>query len=310
MQGRSLQLVLGLLLAIVGCSGEEAREVASQDSGPIGTLVLGVQTDSPSEVDQSIEPFADLLAKRLRSAGIGRVEVRYLDTVTAVSEAMKAGEIDLYSDSPFPAAMVIRNSGAIPLVRRWRHGVTEYSSVIFARKDYGMESLSDLGGRTIAFQQPSSTSGYLLPLAILKGADFEVKAAGPAAPEPSAVGFTFSNDAETTVMWVLSGHRVDAGAINGSYLPTLAGPRLDELEIIHESHFVPRSLMVARARLDETLRNQIHDVLIAMADDPEGLKVLATYEQTDRFDDFPDGAVAALEPVFELIDFIGIEELS
>jgi len=46
-------------------------------------------------------------------------------------------------------------------------GSTGYHSIMIARKDSGMTTLADSKGKTLAFADPDSTSGYLVPVAAL-----------------------------------------------------------------------------------------------------------------------------------------------
>ena len=48
-------------------------------------------------------------------------------------------------------------------------GTTGYYSIGFARKDSGITSMEDAKGKSFAFADPNSTSGYLVPAAELIG---------------------------------------------------------------------------------------------------------------------------------------------
>ena len=47
------------------------------------------------------------------------------------------------------------------------HGNTSYLARIWVRKESGLKTLEELRGKTIAFVDPSSTSGYVYPMVML-----------------------------------------------------------------------------------------------------------------------------------------------
>ncbi len=109
------------------------------------------------------------------------------------------GEVDLYLDSPFPVSWVVHETGARPLLRRLKQGEASYRSVLFARRDSGLQSIEDLRGHVIAFGEPFSTSSFLLPKASLveRGLQLE-RYEDPAADVPDdVIGYVFSNDWRT-----------------------------------------------------------------------------------------------------------------
>jgi phosphonate transport system substrate-binding protein len=221
-------------------------------------------------------------------------------------DEINTNRVDLYIDSPFPVAFVAsRGADVKVLLRRWKRGSDEYRSVIFTRNDSGVESLDGLRGRMIAFGEPFSTTGFLLPKATLAAAGLELDHfQDPAATvAPGNVGYVFSNDSENTMFWVLKG-KVTAGAVNEEYFGMLAGRRADELRVLHRTKTLPRNIVCARANLDPELVSAIVDVLLAMKDDDEGRSVLQAFEDTTDFDRFPQGDEQALADVVEMLPFV------
>ena len=47
------------------------------------------------------------------------------------------------------------------------HGKTTFTSRIYVRKESGLTTLEDLRGKTIAFVDPASSSGYIYPMVLL-----------------------------------------------------------------------------------------------------------------------------------------------
>lgn len=78
------------------------------------------------------------------------------------------GEVDLYFDSPYPVLVISEQTGAQPILRRFRFGVSEYHSVFFVFAPTArITSLTELNGQIVGFEQFILTSGYMLPLSYL-----------------------------------------------------------------------------------------------------------------------------------------------
>src|SRR6185437_3716402 len=80
-----------------------------------------------------------------------------------------------------------------------RYGDSTYKAQFLARSDSGIKKLEDLNGKKIAFVDPASISGYLLPLKYLK--DRGIK--------PKETMFAMRHD---NVISMIYQHQVDAGA--------------------------------------------------------------------------------------------------
>ena len=123
-------------------------------------LILADVNEDVAESVEDFQPMADYLAANLSDFGIKEARVVVAPDEAGMTEMLKNGETDLYFDSSFAAATVFHDAGAVPLLRRWKDGIKEYNAVIVVRKDSGLESLDDLKGKTIAFEEDDSTSGF------------------------------------------------------------------------------------------------------------------------------------------------------
>ena len=291
----------------VGCGEDLSMSVPEVSPArlPAETLTIGSVSLNPAQEHDTFQPLADYLARHLRSEGIGRGRVEVVDSLSMMVEGLDSGRVDVYIDSPFPVAFVQRHSEITILLQRLKRGAAAYRSVLFARADGGIEALAGLQGRMVAFGEPFSTTGFLLPKAALASAGFNVvNFADPAALVPGdEIGYVFSNDAENTMIWVLKS-KVTAGAVNEDYFEALAGNRLGELKVLHRSDAVPRNIVCARRGLDAGLKRAVVGVLLSMDEDAEGRAVLNAFEQTARFEPFPEGGLEALSGVIEMLPFV------
>jgi phosphonate transport system substrate-binding protein len=225
------------------------------------------------------------------------------NSLDEMSTLIKQDEVDLYIDSPFPILAIQASTGGVPFMRRWKKGISEYSSVIFVRKDSGIHSLDDLQGKIVAFEEEFSTSGYFLPKASLINSGFElIERLRKHDPVPrNKVGFVFSRDDETTMIWVLR-NKVAAGALNKSAFFLLSKSKLNDLRVIKETIKVPRQVVVHRANLPETLRRQISTALLDMHNNAEGRKVLENFSTTKKFELLNVNELTEINKLFHLVD--------
>jgi len=153
-----------------------------------------------------------------------------------------------------------------------KKGSLTYRGIIFVRKDSGINTLKDLKGKSFAFNEPASTSGYLYPFTMLHDAGIN--------PQPAARGgdlgnVTFSN--ATGVPPAVLNRQADAGAIyeEGPERILKNPAEVAQLKIIAYTPPIPNGMLVTRSDLPKT---EIANLKKAMSDintDPEGKQALA-----------------------------------
>ncbi|MGQ0486600.1 MAG: phosphate/phosphite/phosphonate ABC transporter substrate-binding protein [Hyphomicrobiales bacterium] len=282
--------------------------IVSTDLVEAGTLKIGTVAKDVKEELEEFEPLAIYLEGKLSEAGFERVEIVVLPTAARMTEAFKSGEVDLYVESPLVAARVGDDGGAVPLVRRWKKGVGEYWSEIIVLSNSAVKTPADLRGRVIAFEDPDSTSGHLLPRALLltHGLHIEILRHATSPPSPSNVGAVFTLGDQTSILWLLAG-RVDAIATDPSFVRQIEAERPGAIRSIARTISVPRHVVMRAAGMGETQAAQIADILIGMADSEDGRRALSLFGKTDRFDAFPAGVEATFEPIREQLRLLDAE---
>lgn len=148
-------MCLSLLLLVTGC--QSAKEEKAFNLGII-----------PSEnAQETMKQFGPLVSYLEKSMGM-KVNAYVATDYNAVVEAMRAGHIEAAMFGPFSYIMANERTGAeAVLARVGPDGSATYDSYIYVRADSGINSLQDLKGRTFAFTDPGSTSGYLIPRKVL-----------------------------------------------------------------------------------------------------------------------------------------------
>ncbi len=297
-------IIAGLII-LAACQPSPKPTATPQASEPEGhKLVVGDISDEVAETINGTQPLADYLAAQLGEFGIAGAEVKIAPDMDTMIQWVNNGQVDIYFDSPYPALVIRDVTGAQPILRRLKFGVPTYYSVFFVRNDSAIKSLDDLRGKVVAFEEPFSTSGYMLPLAYLIQQGFEPVEAASLDTDvpPEKVGYTFSTADNTTIQWVVS-EKAPAGAIDNITYQRLPEATQKELRIIAKTDEVPRQLVLLQPNMDPALAAAIKTALLHMNETEEGKRALEIFLTTE-FDEFPEGSEAALAKMQELFQLV------
>jgi phosphonate transport system substrate-binding protein len=292
-----LDLVVGSLL---GCEPPPPTErpvpteVSPACTGP--AITLGEISDNPNEVIISMQPLADYLAERLADFGFVCAKVKVVLTIDDMIKAINSGEVDIYMDSIFPAALVSNATGAQPILRRWRNCDPDYYSILFTTLDSAITSVDDLPGHMIAMDRSYSTSGFALPAAYLldRGLNLTIKESWNEPVAEDEVGIYFSRDDKNTLNLVLDG-KASAGATDDYYFGKWGVDSPGTLVKFAETTPVLRQVVLVRSGLERDLQEAIKVELSEAHLSPDGLSVLDQAVDTCKFDQPPDGIEAVIE---------------
>jgi phosphonate transport system substrate-binding protein len=192
-------LVLALVLAIA------APALAEGYKDQFKEIKFGILSGE-NEKDRIMRytPFAKYMSKRL---GVP-VKIFTASSYAGVMQALAADQIEFaaFGSSSYAGAWKEMNGQIEPLVARVMNtGSTGYWSVIVVRSDSPYKTIDDLKGKTLAFADPNSTSGYAVPYFNLKKQGYD--------PEKFFGSIPFSGAHETGVLGVYNG-QYDACATN------------------------------------------------------------------------------------------------
>lgn len=121
---------------------------------------VGLFQPDKDKNDATYRPLADYLA-----AELGReVELRTVDSWEGLAKSVANGETDIALMGPWGYVLANHEAGAQAVATILYDGKPEYFAIMITHPDSGIESMADLEGRTFAFGDKGSTSGYLIPL--------------------------------------------------------------------------------------------------------------------------------------------------
>ena len=263
-------------------------------------LVFGRVQADPVRATRDRRAFIDYIAKKLAPLGFTGGRILVVEKVGQLAQAIKEGKADLFHDSVVATMVLSKWSGSIPLLRQWKYEEAEYNSVILIRKDSGIDTLSGLTGKVIAFDEPHSTSAHVLPRMLLvekKVKLLPVTAAGKAPPD--TLGFIHSSDDNAPHLLVVG--KVDAAATSQREFNTLRPEIRDRLKILATTRSVPRQIISVRKDLDPQMFKALKETLLNMPKDPEGREAMKKQQQTTGIDEIPPGSLEQLKDIERFI---------
>ena len=200
-------------------------------------------------------------------------------------------QVDFYLESVYPTYSINYVHGAGKMIlRRWKSGMAEYQSLLFTKRDGGIKRLDELRGKTIVFEDPGSTSGFLMAKFFLQRNGFKLveKKDFDANATAGQTSYIFAYRQEKLLDMVFT-KQAAAGAISDDDYAKLGDDRKADIAVLAQTERLPRHLVSVRADLPPQTVARLTDILVAMHDDPEGQKILKKTDRTTKFDRLPGG---------------------
>ncbi|GGK07512.1 phosphate/phosphite/phosphonate ABC transporter substrate-binding protein [Luteimonas terricola] len=276
---RLRQLLAAMAASLLLCGQLAASEP--------GVLVLGRISDDPAAHYDQLKSLLDYVVPRMSDVGIREGRVLMARDAKQMESYLRRGRVDWVTETSASAMALEARARARPLLLTERSGVGAYHTVFIARRDSGITSLADLRGRSIAFQNPSSTSAYFVPAMelITLGLPMEILLSPFDRPVDGSVGYLFARSEFNISTWVHKG-LVDAGAF--SNLDWESMQRMPEsyrrdLVAFHATDEYPRALEMVRGDLSPAVVERLREVLAGAANDPAASEALQRFFGTTRF---------------------------
>lgn len=233
--------------------------------------------ESGATMQQITEPVVAAMSRAIGMKVVTFVAADYVGTV----EAMRAQKIDAAMLSPAAMVLARKKAGAKPILMTRYKGKTSYYAVIFTRTDSPVRKLQDLKGRTFAFVDPGSTSGYVIPQLMLQKAGVK--------SDRDFRGILNAGTHDAVLQAVLHG-QAEAGASfqkeKGVWplADSLKNPaELKKLRVVAYSDPIPDQGIAVNPRLDPALQKKVAAFFLGLSATPEGRKMIAKFYQVDAF---------------------------
>jgi phosphonate transport system substrate-binding protein len=228
-------------------------------------LTLGmVPSRETQRIVDSLEPFTELLSERLLIPVDAFVSTNFVGLV----EAIGTGRVDIGMFGPASLVQAVDSYGAEVILATVRNGETSYKTQFTVQCDSGIDSFEDLAGKSIAFVDAASASGYQFPYVFLKN-EYGIDAN----TDMSSI-FVGSHDA--AIIAVYNGDVDVAVSFNDAREGVQADypDVMEKLCVLGYTVDIPNDGTVVRKGLDEDLVRNIQEAMIAIGETEEGAALL------------------------------------
>lgn len=260
-----------------------------------GSLHLALTpSQKPTDLMVAGEAFGAALGKLV---GVP-IRVTVASDYAAVVEALRNRTADLAFVHPAGYVLANREAKAMIVAKDQWHGNTSYTSRIYVRKESGITTLEGLRGKTIAFIDPSSASGYVYPMGLL----MQKGLVQNRDPKTFFKDFVYAGSHDAGLLALLNGH-VDALAsfdqAREQYLKDPA--QREKIIFVAETEPIPEGGICARDGLDPALFAKVRAALLSMKGPAYAPLLKALYD----IDGFEPAEDREYEPVRAAMDLLG-----
>ncbi len=247
--------VLAALLAGMIIAPAPAR---AAKSGQPPLRIAFIPSENPEQLIDNLRPAVRFLEKRL-----GR-KIKYFITLSYSSavEALNAEKADISFMSPLPYILANKQTGAVAILGEIYKGKSYYQSKIFVRRDSGIKSLADLKGKSIAYVDPISSSGFMYPhdifirTGLVKG--------GLTKPEGGFFRRVYFAGGDEQAIRAVFGGFVDAAGVSEYSINLLKQKERDELVPLATSVRIPSHGVVVRKGLPPEVRRRFVEAMLEL----------------------------------------------
>lgn len=269
-------LVAGMAILAAGltaaCSNGKS---SSKGYTPKSLQIQFVPSQNATTLEARAKPLEKMLSKRL---GIP-VHVSTSTSFNAPIEALASKKIDVAFLPPDGYVLAHKRGVADVLLQAERYGVKQpngqmtkklvrnYRAEILVKKNSKIKSWKDLKGKSISIQDPTSSSGYLFPVAELKEKGLDVT------KKCKLVTVTGHDQA---VLNVLNGDTDAAFVFEDARNAVIKDKPniMKEVVPIYFTHPIPNDTISVRSDMSKAFRDKLAKAFIAIGKSKQGRKVI------------------------------------
>jgi phosphonate transport system substrate-binding protein len=228
----------------------------------------------PSVDAKVIEDNSKIFKTYLEKSTPYKFEVTIPQSYVAVVEAFGTKRADVAAFNTFGYILAHEKYGAEAKLTVLRHGIATYQSQFIVKADSPIKKLEDLAGKKVAFVEPASTSGYLLPLKTLNERGIKPKETVFAGKHDNVVSMVYNGQVDAGATFYSPPHVNEKGEEemeDARRLVLTQYPDVKEKVIILSlSESITNDPVVFRKEMPEEMKTKIVDAMIAFVQTEEG----------------------------------------
>ncbi|MGD0432947.1 MAG: phosphate/phosphite/phosphonate ABC transporter substrate-binding protein [Acetobacteraceae bacterium] len=188
-----------------------------------------------------------------------------------VMQGLAAGQLDATEFSPAAFAGTWLDCHCVEpvVVPQEKDGSIFYIAAMVVRKDSGISSIDDMKGHSLAFTDPNSASGYLIPSATLRAKGIDLtdgkyfSRTGFSGGHEQGVIAVLNRQYDACVVWT-SGQGDQSTGFTRGVLRSMVDKgmlKMADVNIIWRSDKVPNGPWAVRSALPADLKREFHDFM-------------------------------------------------
>ncbi len=273
----------GLLAAILAVGACSIRPDFVSAADKTEFVLAFIPQENPEKLIGDIKVISEFLSREMDISVRGFVTSDHASAV----EALRNGDADISFMGALPFVIAEKEIGAEVVLSEVYRGAPTYKGRVFVRRESGVDNLADLRGKSIAFADPISESGYLYPLDTFVKAGLVKRGEDP----KSFFGEMYFAGGYQQAMQAMATGLVDAAGAS-QYAELFLSPQQQaEVKWIAESDPIPSHTVIARKGLDNQLRAKFVNAMLKLNEAENRVFLKHVYS--------PDGYVTADPDAFE-----------
>jgi phosphonate transport system substrate-binding protein len=251
--------LLGFGLGVIGLLGLSSQAAPGRTGWPKELSFGVIPAEASQEISARFKPLVDHLERKL-----GLKVKAYLGAdYAAVVVGLQSGKVDFAYLGPLSYVTAARQGGAEAFAREdtLKTGAG-YSGVIVSKASSKIKKLEDARGKSFAFVDPQSASGYLLPMIhFLQDKKFK--------PEQFFKNVKFGGSHEANIEAVIDGD-IDVAATNDREIEIAIKDgeikSASDLNVLWKSQPIPTAPLAYRKELPASLKTALREAVLGFQD--------------------------------------------